>query len=113
MFRSPASLTIIGATKSYVPNSGATALGTASIGQNLTVVSGGSISETGVLTVGGTTTLSSTAANSDILLASQANNLTGAVSVGGTASNIRDVALRNVNAGASSVSGLTSLRNLT
>jgi hypothetical protein len=65
--------------------------------------------------VTGTTSFTATAANTDILLAGQANNLTGAVSFGGTLTNFRDLALRNVNAGATvpSFAGLTNLRNLT
>ncbi len=68
-----------------------------------------------MLTVAGTTAFTATAANTDILLASQANNLTGAVSFGGTLANFRDVALRNVNAAATVplFAGLTNLRNLT
>src|SRR5207302_4266522 len=62
-----------------------------------------------------TTTLSSTLANSDILLCTEPNNLAGAVSVAGTASNIRDFALRNVYAAATvpTLSTLTNLRYLT
>ena len=55
------------------------------------------MTQTGVLTVAGTTSFTATAANTDILLAAQANNLTGAVSFGGTLTNFRDLALRNVN----------------
>ena len=109
------SLNNSGANNVQLTNSPATVLGTSVIGQNLTVISGGSISQAGALTVSGTTTLSSTAAGSDILLNTQANSLAGAVGVGGTVSNIRDVALRNVNAGATvpTLGGLTGLRNLT
>ncbi len=88
---------------------------TLTAGGNLSVTAGGSITETGVLTVPGTTTLATTVAGSDILLNTQANNFTGALTFGGTQSNIRDVGLRNVNAGATvpALAGLTSLRNLT
>jgi len=84
-------------------------------GGNLNVTAGGSITETGAITVPGTTTLATTVAGSDILLHTQANDFGGAVSFGGTQSNIRDVGLRNINAGASvpALAGLTSLRNLT
>ena len=72
---------------------------------------------TGVITAaGGTTTLAVTAAGSDILLGTQANNFGASAPVfGGTVSNIRDVSLRNTNAGATlpSFAGLTGLRNLT
>ena len=82
---------------------------------NVNLTAGGSINQSGALTVGGTTTLATTAAGSDFLLDTQANNLGGAVSFGGTQSNIRDVGLRNINAGAivPALAGLTSLRNLT
>ncbi len=88
---------------------------TLTAGGNLNVTAGGSITETGAITVPGTTTLATTIAGSDILLHTQANNFGGAVSFGGTQSNIRDVGLRNINAGAivPALAGLTSLRNLT
>ena len=98
-------------------NGSALQIGTSSIGHNLTLTAGGSISETGVITAsGGTTTVAVTVANSDILLNSQANNFgTSALVFGGTLADIRDVALRNVNAGAvlPSFTGLSNLRNLT
>ncbi len=80
------------------------------------MTSGGSVTQTGALSaIDGTTTISLTAASSDITL-NQANNLgTSALVFGGTLSNIRDVNLRNINAGSvlPSFTGLTSLRNLT
>ena len=84
-------------------------------GGNLNVTAGGSITETGAITVPGTTTLATTVAGADILLHTQANNFGGPVSFGGTQSNIRDVGLRNLNAGAivPALAGLTNLRNLT
>ena len=100
-----------------VINSGALVIGLSSIGENLSLTAGGSISETGVITAtGGTTTVAVTAPTSDILLGTQANNLgTSALVFGGAQSNIRDVSLRNTNAGAilPSFTGLTNLRNLT
>ena len=71
---------------------------TLTAGGNLSVTAGGSITETGAVTVPGTTTLATTVAGSDILLHTQANDFTGALTFGGTQSNIRDVGLRNVNA---------------
>ena len=90
-------------------------LGASTVSGNLALSTGGAVTQTGVLTVAGTTAFTATAANTDILLASQANNLTGAVSFGGTLANFRDVALRNVNAAATVplFAGLTNLRNLT
>jgi len=89
--------------------------GTINTGNDLTVTAGGSITQTGILTVTGATSLQVTAAASDILLASQANNLGGAVSLAGAVTNIRDFALRNVNVGATvpNLAPLTNLRNLT
>ncbi|WP_080885985.1 hypothetical protein [Nitrospira japonica] len=84
-------------------------------GGNLSVTAGGTITQSGALTVPGTTTLATTVAGADILLDTQPNNFTGAMAFGGTTSNIRDLGLRNVNAGASvpTLAGLTNLRNLT
>jgi filamentous hemagglutinin family protein len=114
-FTGAVSLSNSGANDVQLTNVTATALGTSSVGRNLTVTSGGAITETGALTVGGTTTLAATAANTDVLLSTQANNLGGAVSFAGAPANFRDVALRSVNAAAtvSSLSGLANLRNLT
>jgi len=68
-------------------------------------------------------TFALTTPNTDILLSTQANNLGPIAPVlAGTVTNIRDLALRNVNAGAqvpvispatTNLNGLTSLRNLT
>jgi hypothetical protein len=57
-----------------------------------------------------------TAASSDILLNTQANDFgSSAIVFGGTKSNIRDVKIENINANAAvpSFTGLTNLRNLT
>jgi hypothetical protein len=88
-------------------------LGASTIGGNLAVTAGGLISQSGGLSVTGTSSFTETAPGSDILLP-LANNLTGAVSIGGGA-NVRDVNLRNVAATANvpALAGLTSLRNLT
>ena len=111
------SLANSGANDISIINSGALQLGTVNAGQNLNVTAGGSITQSGVITAsGGTTTLAVTAANSDILLNTQANDFGSAAWVfGGTESNIRDVAMRNINAGAvlPSFAGLSNLRNLT
>ncbi len=90
-------------------------LGASTVSGNLLLTTGGTLTQSGALTVTGTTSFTATAANTDILLASQANNLTGAVSFGGTLTNFRDFALRNVNAAATvpALGGLTNLRNLT
>ncbi len=92
-------------------------LGTSSVEGSLSVTSGGHITQTGALTVGGATTLSLTSAASDILLASQANALAGAVTISGTLANVRDLAIRNTSNSASLPGGLgssmTGLRDLT
>ncbi|MDR3478401.1 MAG: filamentous hemagglutinin N-terminal domain-containing protein, partial [Gammaproteobacteria bacterium] len=109
-----------GASNVALTNTIATVLGTSTIGSGtLTLVSNGGLSETGVLTQtagAGVITLSDTAANSDILLGTQANILTGAITIGGTVGNIRDLSLRNLNTTASlptNIGLLTGLRNLT
>ena len=66
----------------------------------------------------GATTLTSSAAATDIDLSTQANSLTGSVTIAGTASNVRDFKLRNTSATAGTVGNLgnattTSLRDLT
>jgi hypothetical protein len=113
-FTGEVSATNTGANAIQLRDANALVLGTVTTGNNLAVTAGGAITQTGVLTVTGTTSLQVTAAGSDILLASQANNLGGAVSLAGTVTNIRDLALRNVNAGAAvpSLAG-TTLRDLT
>src|SRR5207244_10450139 len=74
-------------------------LAASTVSGTLNVTTGGNLTQSGALTVAGTTTLASTVANSDILLNTQANNFTGAVAFGGIQANIRDVGLRNLNAG--------------
>ncbi len=87
---------------------GAMAIGSgAQVGGNATFVSGGSLTQAGPLTVGGTTTLQLSNPSSDITL-SDANDLTGAVSVPG---GVHDLTLRNVHAGASFGTLPASLHN--
>jgi hypothetical protein len=113
-FTGAVSLTNSGANAASLTNSVATVLGGSSVG-SLAVISSGTISQTGALTVTGATSLASTAANTDIQLNTQANNFGGLVSIGGVTANVRDFGLRNVAAGATlpSLTGLTNLRNLT
>src|SRR5207302_734449 len=107
-------LTTTGANNVQLTNGGATLLAASGIGGNLTVTSGGALSQTGAVTVSGGTTFATTVAGSDILMNTQANDFGGAVSVGGTVTNVRDFALRNTDAGATVpvLNTLTSLRNL-
>ena len=103
-------------------------LGTSDIGRDLFVVTGASgagipasLSQNGVLTVGRNTTVTSIAPESDIDLSTQANNLSGTVTIdntAGAASNVRDFKLYNTNAAAGAVvnlsnTGTTNLRDLT
>jgi trimeric autotransporter adhesin len=86
-----------------------------SVSGNLALTTGGAVTQSGALSVAGTTSLTAGAANTDILLNTEANNFAGALSFGGTLTNFRDIGLRNTNAGATvpTLSGLTNLRNLT
>jgi len=117
-FTGAVSLNNSGAFDVAVRDVNALDLGTSSIGRHLSVTAGGHITQTGgALTVtGGTTTVAVTSAGSDILLHTQANDFgTSPVVFGGTQSNIHDVGLRNINAGAvqPSYAGLTNLHSLT
>ena len=99
-----------------VANSGALVIGTSNIGNgNFTLTSGGSISETGVITQeanAGITTFIFTSPSSDLLLGNEQNNLNGYLEVAGTLSNLRDVAFQNIGAGGAPLIDLTSLSNL-
>ncbi|MBI2812982.1 MAG: hypothetical protein HYX71_01710 [Opitutae bacterium] len=98
-------------------------LGASTVSGTFTLTAGGSITQSGALNVTGTTTVSLTTPGTDILLATQANNQgVNAPVFAGTLANFRDVAFRNVNAGAqvpvifpatTNLAGLTNLRNLT
>lgn len=111
------SLTNSGANDVSLVNNDALILGTSSIGQNLNLTANGSISQTGAVTASsGTTTLTLTAANSDILLDTLANNFgSSAIIFGGVVDNIRDIGIQNSNAAASvsDFSSMNNLRNLT
>ncbi len=81
----------------------------------LNITNSGDITQSGAITVSGATTFTMNTPASDILLASQPNDFSGSINFSGTLSNIRDLALRSINAAASipSLVGLTNLRNLT
>ena len=89
-------------------------LGASTVSGTLGLTTGGALTQSGVLNVTGTTTFTASAANTDILLGTQANNF-GNFAFAGTLANFRDVSLRNINAAATvpAVNTLTSLRNLT
>jgi Repeats of unknown function (DUF5649) len=100
-----------------VNNTTDTVLGASTLTGNLAVTSKGNVSQTGgILDVDGTTNVTiDTTTNQDILLNTQANDLTGAVTFAVTNfGTVRDIGLRNVSATAS-IAGLptTSIRDLT
>jgi hypothetical protein len=79
-------------------------LGASTLGRNLTVVANGAITQTGALTVGGTSSF--TAGANAITLANASNNFSGAVSFSNSGSNA--VSVTDVNAivlGASTIGG--------
>ncbi len=114
-FTGAVSLNNSGVNSAAVTDLNSIILGTSSVGLNLSVIAGGDITQTGALTVPGILTLAVTSAGSDILLGTQANDITGTITFSGVLANFRDVSIRNTNAGAlvPSFTGLTSLRNLT
>ena len=69
-------------------NNRATVLGASSVGGNLTVTAsaGTSLTQTGALTVGGTSSFTTSTSNADITLTNAGNELTGAVSLSTTGS---------------------------
>ena len=109
------SVAVTNANNVTLRDSNALILGASTVSGNLSLTTGGALSQTGAVSVVGTTTLTATAPATDILLASQANNFGGLLSFGGTRANFRDVQLGNVSASATipSFAGLTNLRNLT
>ena len=114
-FTGPVSLNNSGVNDATVVDSNAIDLGASTVGGNLLVTAHGSITESGVLTVAGTSTfIIDTAALADVLLGTELNDLAGAVTIatvnGGTA---QDISLRNVNTGAT-IAGLpATARDLT
>lgn len=87
-------------------------LGAATVSGTLNVAAGGSITQSGALTVTSTPTFTVNTANSDILLSTQANNFatTPVITNNG---NVRDLGIRNINASAVVPALPTGLRNLT
>ncbi|MCE2875155.1 MAG: hypothetical protein LW625_05905 [Planctomycetaceae bacterium] len=96
-FRGAVTLNNTGANDAYITDANALVLGTSSVGRNLLIEgNAGGVTQTGVLTVGGTTTLSAASAGTDFNLSTQANNLVGGVVIdgGGYARNMRDLPWR-------------------
>ncbi|HLA33762.1 MAG TPA: YDG domain-containing protein, partial [Rhodocyclaceae bacterium] len=117
-FGDSVSLSNSGANAVSLTNSGSLKLGAVGVGAGtLTLQTGGALTQSGAITQAasaGTFTIIATNASTDIALASQANDISSPIAIGGTASNIRDFALRNISASATipNLSG-TSLRDLT
>ncbi len=112
-FTGPVSLTNTGLNNVSITDTNALALGTVNVGSGtLAVTAGGAITQTGAITAAGPSTYTVTAPGSDILLASAANALTGAVTVTNNG-NVRDLALRNTLASATLPTLPTGMRNLT
>ncbi|HVZ62967.1 MAG TPA: autotransporter-associated beta strand repeat-containing protein, partial [Lacunisphaera sp.] len=115
-FTGAVSLNNSGANNVAITDTNALIVGTSSVGNDLALTAGGDITQTGAITaIGGVMTVAVTAAGSDILLGTQANDFgTSAPAFGGTQANIRDVSLRNINGSAAmpDFSGLSNLRSL-
>ena len=115
-FKGAVSASNSGANAIQLTDANAIKLGTVTTQNNLTVIAGDDITQSGVLTVAGTSTFRiDTGTNKSILLAAAGldNDLQGVVTIdtvnGGT---LQDVGLRNVNAGAAVPSLPATLRNL-
>lgn len=93
-FTGAVSLSNSGANNVAVTDVNALVLGTVSVGQNLTANAGGAITQTGVITVPGTSSF--TAGANAITLTNASNNFTGAVSVSNSGAN--NVAITDTNA---------------
>jgi filamentous hemagglutinin family protein len=115
------SLTNTGANAVAITDVNALILGASNTANDLTVITGGGptggLTQTGALTVGGTTTITSSAALTNIDLSTQANNFAGTFTLG-TPGNVQDFKLRNTNAAAGAIVGLSNtstpnLRDLT
>jgi hypothetical protein len=103
--------TTTGANSVSIRDGGDLTIGSgADVGGAATFVSGGSITQSGPLTVGGTTTLQVSGPTSDINLSDSGNDLTGAVNVGNTA--VHDLALTNTHAGTGFAIPAMSISNL-
>ena len=87
-------------------------LGAITITGALSVSSAGNISESGVLSIGGATTLTASAALSDIDVSTQANVFGGAITVTNNG-NVRDLLIRNASGAAGIPSLPAGMRNLT
>ncbi|HWV98578.1 MAG TPA: filamentous hemagglutinin N-terminal domain-containing protein, partial [Candidatus Acidoferrum sp.] len=101
-----ASLTASNATINDVD---AIKLGASLVRSNLQITAGGNISETGALTVGGSSLFDLTANGASLLLGSQPNNFGGPVTVVGL---LDTLDLRNIAANASAPAGFASATNV-
>ena len=120
-FRGTLSLTNTGAHDASITDANALVLGTSSVGRNLLLEGNtGGVTQNGVLTVGGATTLRAATTGTDFNLSTQANTLVGQVLIdgGAYAANVRDFGLRNRRTDAGVIGNLdsaitTNLRDLT
>jgi hypothetical protein len=104
-----------GTTGIYLNNSQTTILGAVTTTGAFALTSGGSITQSGALSVGGTSNYTVTAASSDLLLSNTGNSF-GSFTLTGITANFRDVNIYNTSASAalpSTLLPLTNLRNVT
>ncbi|WP_460055666.1 beta strand repeat-containing protein, partial [Spirochaeta dissipatitropha] len=90
---------------------GALVLGESTVGGNLEVSSSGGMTQTGILSITGTSTITSTALTQDINLATQANVFGGDITVTGNG-NVQDLSLRNDSGAAGMPTVPTGMRNV-
>lgn len=107
-----ATLSFLSAHNVEVVDADTLILGTSNIDGSLDMTTGGSITQSGILTVAGLPTFNFSAPLSDLSLASQANNfsMTPIITDNGQ---VRDILLRNVNTNAAVPTIPAGLRNLT
>ncbi len=100
-FAGPVTVNNTGANDVVLRNAGDLTVG-GSVGRNLMVTAGGSISDTsGALIVAGNSTFTLTAANTDVLLDTQPNSLGGVTTIALSGGSLLDLGLRNISGSAS------------
>lgn len=88
------------AQNATITSGSALALGTSGVAGNLSIIAKGDVTQTGILTVGGTTGITFDA-NGSAVLGTLANDLTGKVSFTNGSGSVQNVNLKNVHANAS------------
>lgn len=114
LFSGAVSLNNSGANAVALMNNGVLTLGTSNLGSGtLSLSAAGAMNETGAITQSGAGAVSITenVAGANVTL-NQANSFLGAVTFGGTLSNIQDLSLRNIDSNATLPTNLTSLSSL-